>query len=257
MIRGDRPAHIPRSFAVGGDEFFQNVERLRDDLGHIRQRWDNRLVLENGSLWEAYFDGGAEIVIHGNWYTGLDDCHWAVRLPSGAAVFHDYAARPEVDVVDLHDRNGRQEIIVLVVVAEAGDGPKIEVRIPARFYFFRDKFRGLGEGLMYRRIGAGGFKIFPFFRKGEVDLFGVPDAQDGIVHPVVESFPEIIDGVSQDRAKVLFDWLFGPVGQCKTIRISQQNVTPMRPIADLIQIAAQGGRVPHNRIDVAFGPFDL
>jgi hypothetical protein len=41
-------------------ERFEAAERLRDDLAHIKKRWDNRLTLEKTPLWEGYLNGRFE-----------------------------------------------------------------------------------------------------------------------------------------------------------------------------------------------------
>ncbi len=216
-------AGAPALLYIGPDEAFERVKRLGDDLRHLRERWNNRLVLENGTFWESYFDGSAEIIVYGDWRVGDDDSNWAVRIPARRAVCEDIGANPGVDVFDIYGGDRRQEIVVFIEVAEAGGGPKVKVRVPARFYIFEDKFRRVGEGLLYRRIMGGGFKVFPFFRKREMNFSRLAHDSQSCINPVVEGLPKIVDGVSDDRAKVICDWLFGPVGQVKTIRLSEHR----------------------------------
>ncbi len=242
---------------IGPEEAFECVQRLRDDLGHLRERWDNRLILEDSSLWESYFDGRAEIVLYGNWLVGADHINCAVRIPAHLTVFHSIGANPGVDICDCCDGDDRQEIVVFVVIAEACGGPEVEVRIPARLYVFKDKFCGVGEGLLYQRIMGGGFKVFPFFRKREMEFFREGDDPGNCIHPVVERLPKIIHGVSDDWGKMICDWLFGPVGQVKTIRLSQRRYRASGSIGNFIQVLGQGGRVADNSINVAIGPFNL
>ena len=243
---------------VRPDEIFERVERLRDDLGHIKERWDNRLVLENSSLWECYLDGRAEIVLYGNWGWGLNELKWAIRVPACRAAFEGTAAAPGVDVIDLHDGDGWHEIIVFVEVAKAGCCPKMEVRVPARLYVFEDKFRSVGEGLLYSRVGRGGFQVFPFFRKREVDISsGFAGHPDDGNHPVIERLPKIIHGVAYDRAKMICDRLFGPVGEAKTIRLSKGRNGVAGAYVYGVEVFGEGGRVTDNMVNVAIGPFDL
>lgn len=242
---------------IGSDEDLQRVECLRDNLRHLRERWDNRLVLEDSSLWEVYSDGRAEIILYGDWGVGSDDANWAVRIPAHRAVFESIGANPGVDIIDVYDGDRRQEIIVMIEVAEASGGPKIEVRVPARFYVFEDKFCGIGEGLLYRDIVGGNFKVFPFFRKRKMEFLGGPNDAGGGIHPVVEGFSKIVDCIAHDRAKMLCDWLFGPVGEAKTIRFSQDCYRAFRPVSDFIQVLGQGGRIADNLFNQAIGPFNL
>ena len=242
---------------VGSDEAFERVKRLGNDLRHLRKRWDNRLVLKDGTFREVYLNGRAEIVVYGDWGVGSDDANWAVRIPAKRAIFDSIGANPGVDVFDFYDGDRRNEIIVFVEVPQMGRGPKVEIRVPARLYFFEDKFRGIGEDLLYRRVVGGEFKVFPFFRKREVGLHRLAGGLQGSVNPVVKSLPKIVDGVSDDRAKVIYDWLFGPVGQLKTIRLGEGDDRSGGSIRNLVQLFGQGGRVTDNLINVAVGPFDL
>ena len=57
---------------VGSNEALEGVKRLRDDLRHLRERWDDRLVLEDRPFWEVYLYGRAEIVVYGDWGVGSD-----------------------------------------------------------------------------------------------------------------------------------------------------------------------------------------
>lgn len=250
-------ADNPATLYIRSDEAFERVKRLGDDLRHLRERWNDRLILEDGPVWESYFDGRAEIIVYGDWGIGTDDANWAVRIPANATVLDSIGANPGVDVFDIYDRDRRYEIVVFVEIAQAGAGPKVEVCIPARLYFFENKFRGIGEGLLYRRIMGGGFKVFPFFRKREMNLFGLADGSQSRISPVVESLPKVVDGISDDRAKVICDWLFGSVGQAKTIRLGEHRDGPGGSIRNLVQLFGEGGRIADNRINVAIGPFDL
>ena len=257
MQKRNREAGAPALLYIGSDEAFERVKRLGNDLRHLRQRWNDRLVLEDGPFWEVYLNGRAEIIVYGDWGVGSDDVNWAVRIPANRAIGDSIGANPGVDIFDFYDSDRRHEIIVFVEVAQVGAGPKMEVRVPARLYVFEDKFRSIGEGLLYRRVVGGGFKVFPFFRKREVGLHRLADGLQGSVNPVVKSLPKIVEGVSDDRAKVIYDWLFGPVGQLKTIRLGKDGDRSGGSIRNLVQPFGQGGRVTDNRINVAIGPFDL
>jgi len=253
----DRTISGVPSLNIRGDETIQRIQRLRDDLRHVQERWNNRLVLEDRSLWECYFDGGAEILLYGDWGAGTNKINYAVRIPANRAVLHSICANPGVDVLDVYDGDHRYEIIVLIVVTETGSGPQMEICIPARLYIFDDKVCKVGEGLLYRRVIGGGFKVFPFFRKREIDFLRLMDGAKRGVNPIVQGFSEVVNSVSDDRPKMICDWLFGPIGQVKTIRLSQKCNRPPRPISDLIQVFGQGGRILDKRINVAIGPFDL
>lgn len=254
---GERLADAPAPLYIRSDEAFERVKRLGDDLRHLRERWNNRLILENGSVWESYFDGRAEIIVYGDWGVGPDDDIWAVRILAHDTILESIGAKSGVDVFDIYDRDRRHEIVVFVEIAQADAGPKVAVRIPARLYRFEDKFCGIGEGLLYRQIMAGGFKVFPFFRKRKMNLSGFSDGSQSRISPIVEGLPKVVDGISDDSAKMICDWLFGPIGQVKTIRLGEYSDGSCGLARNFVQIFGEGGRIADNRINVAIGPFDL
>ena len=55
------------------NEAFDRVERFQNDLRNLKERWDNRLVLERCSLAELYLNGRLEVVLHGDWSGGPAD----------------------------------------------------------------------------------------------------------------------------------------------------------------------------------------
>lgn len=77
------------------------------------------------------------------------------------------------------------------------------------------------------------------------------------VEPEVHRFTHVVNRVTDDRLKILADWLFGPVGQAKTIRIGEYDKRAPWPINDLVQVFGQGRGLADKRINVAIGPFDL
>ena len=254
----ERPLASDSSLAVGLDENLTGVERLRDDLRKIRQRWNDRLLAEERPFWESYFNGDFEIVLHGDGkMIGADHINWVVRIPASSAIRDGIGPNPGVKIVDLSDGDAGQEVVMFVVVAVAGDGPKVKIRVPARLYLISNEVCGVGEGPLYRGEGFRGFKVLPFRRERKVKLLSGANAGNGIVHPVVEGFSEVIDHITHNRAKMLINWLIGAVGQAKMIRLSQQNNASRGPVGDLVQIVGQSGASRNQLINVAIGPFDL
>ncbi|MHA6644742.1 hypothetical protein, partial [Mesorhizobium sp. A623] len=136
-------------------------------------------------------------------------------------------------------------------------GGSTSLCIPARLYLFSDKVRGVGEGLLYRGVEFEGFKVFPLIGEGEMEFSTRPNALRGTSYPIFEGLSEIVNNVSHDRAEIFWDWLFGPVGQVKTIRLSQKKVAAGGSIGHLIEVVGHDGRVADQRINMAIGPFNL
>ena len=162
-----------------------------------------------------------------------------------------------VDVFDLYDGDCRHEIVILVEIAEAGSSPQFEIRVPARLYVFDDEPCKLGEGLLYRSVCSGGFKVFPFRRKREMEFTAPPSRPINSVDPVVQRLSKIVDGIADDRRKAVCDRLVWAVNQLKTIRLGKDCYRPTRTIGDLVKIGGQWGRPLNQIVDVFVGPFDL
>lgn len=243
--------------AVGPNEDFKGIERLRDGLRHLKKRWNNRLVLENCPLWEGYVNGKFEIAIYGEAFDwGTDKFNWMVRIPANGKLADGVAANDNVVCCDLRNPDNGDEIVMFVVIAQTGSGPKMKIRIPARFYFFRDEVRSVSEGLLYRTEVFGGFKVFPFRRKREVQFAPGSDTQGRRVDPMVQAFPEIVHSIARDCSKVLRDRFFGGVVEEITIGLSEDCYAPMRH-PKVVKALGQSGLICDNLINVAVGPFDL
>lgn len=242
---------------IGSDEDFERIERLRDDLRHVRKRWDDRLILENCPLWEGYLNGDFEIALYGDAFIwGDQKIMWVVRVPAKINAIKNASQNSESWCLDLTEGGNGDEIIMFVVVAQTGGGPKVKVRIPARFYFFRDEFCGVGEGLLYRGEGLGAFKVFPFFREGKVELAFRADTERRSVNPDIQTFPKIIHRIAHNCAKVLRDRFFGGEGDLITIGFPKGCYTPMNH-PKIIHSRGEGRLIPNDLINVAIGPLDL
>ena len=144
------------------------IDGLACELRDLRERWNNRLVLERCSLAELYIDGRLEIVIHGNWNCELEQSEWACRIKTRCAVLDNQATHFGVDGGDLHYRNDGDKVIVLPVFVQGVKVPKTLVRSVCRTYIFKEQVSKTGESLLYRREAGMGYKVFPW-RKWEVE----------------------------------------------------------------------------------------
>src|SRR5690606_27719441 len=115
-------------------------------------------------------------------------------------------------------------------------------RVRPRIYVFGDEPCGVREGLLYRPVVSAVFQSLPLPRERKVELALGADTLDCGVYPIVQGLPEIVDRIPDDGPKMLWDVLFGPVGQCKAIRFSEERMTPVRPVRDFIQIVGHNGR---------------
>lgn len=198
------------------NEAFDRVERFQNDLRNLKERWDNRLVLERCSLAELYLNGRLEVVLHGDWSGGPADIKWACRIAADSAILYPDVADLGIHVIDRKDRNDRHEVVMFGVVIQLGKRPKVLVRSVFRPYLLQKKFFKSGEGLLYRRETGMGWEVFPW-RGREIDRFfrvEVGDAAaDNALRDIIQCGPEISESVTDNIRQRFWNWLFGPIGQ--------------------------------------------
>jgi hypothetical protein len=243
------------------DERANPFQRFAGELADLRERWNNRLVLELCSLAEQYVNGRLEIVTYGDWRIGLEQYHWACRIKADAAVLKGVCAGNNVDIVDTDDCDKRNEVIVLVVLVEGAKVPKALVRSVFRPYLFKKQFCKTGDGLLYRRESGMGYEVFPF-RDGEVKRSfgaGSPGIND-CARGMVKRFADIPHGGTDNACEDLWDALFGPEGylhRCRIVVNDRRAFLGMAHDDDFIQFPVQGGTSLSKLIDVAVGPLNL
>ena len=183
------------------------LDRLRDDPRHLQERWDNRLVLEDGTPWERNLNGRAEVPFYGDRGVGPNNANWAVRVPSHGAVLERIRANPGVYVFGTYNGDRRYEFVVLILVAKAGGGPKVEIGIPARLYVFEDKIlrQGRGRLALPRSNYEENSRSFHFSENGKCAFRGFPVAVSAALIRVVHGLPKVVDTISNDRAKMVRD----------------------------------------------------
>lgn len=257
------PAYSPTLETDAGDVRGQvRAERhdsFADQIRNLRERWDNRLVLERVSLAEMYLNGRLEIVLHGDWSDRADHIYWACRVAAEPAILHNVSAHAGIDVADLDNRNGRNDQVVLVNVVEGVELPEALIPSICRPYLFEKKFFGTGEGLLYRREGRVGFDVFPFGTHGKewtIRRVGVQGTQDSSSQ-MIQCSPAIVDRITDDECQRFWDWLFGPVGKLVHGRITLNHVTAHLADCDLVQAAIQRISHPPQFVNVAVGPLNL
>lgn len=138
-----------------------------------------------------------------------------------------------------------------------GDGVKVRIPIGVRFYLIPNKSCGVGDGLLYRAVTTGGFRIFPFSPEREI-YSPVTRNAGNFSHqtsgPMIKRRPQIVERIADDEREKLGDWLAGFVTQIKTIRLSRGGFRSSALHTDMIEVLGQGGRRLDNGINVALGP---
>lgn len=240
------------------DQLFELVDGVGEEFRHLRERWDNRLILEQVSLAEAYRRGDVELAIYFDWRTiGGDKIKGACRIVAESAsmelVGGDKAPSDKFDVGD--DDRGSDEV-VLVLDVERPDAPKFIPTIVLGTYLFENEVFGTGQGLLYRLEPSRGYKVFPRFGDGEVwvgfSVFGADYAGS----QVIQCSPKIVDRISDDEAQRLWDWLYGPVGQLPALSV-RMGRSDLWLGFDREQVVAQRVCGSDQFVNVALGPLNL
>lgn len=248
---------------LGGiaDQCFEFVERTCNDASDLRERWNNRIVLERSSLSELYLDGRIEILIYGEWGTGADQVDWFCRISPCAAVSHNRAPNAGVEPGHHGECDRGQDEVVFVVVVEGMEGPKRFVLSVGRTYLVEKKVCRSGEGGLYRLQivngrTAGGYKVFPFLSHGKVPV-GLPlDGFSNAGSQMIKGSPEIVNGVSNDERGHFRDWFQRAISQSEPgwLRIGRGDIGLN---VDAMPFPGQGHRFGNQLINVAVGPLNL
>lgn len=207
------------------DQCFKFVESVGNDATDLRERWDNRVVLERSSVAELYINGRIEILIYGEWSIGSNNFEWLCRVKVGVDVADGVAATSKINPPDTSYGDCRDDEVMFVVIAEGVEGPKRLIRSIGRTYLIEKKVCRTGEGCLYRLEVAngrptGGYKVFPIGPHGEVPFrlpcYGLPYASG----QVVQRPAKVVDSIADDERKKFRDWFKWAVLQNVTGRMN-------------------------------------
>jgi hypothetical protein len=198
----DRHGQAGAGGALGSYHPIERIECFRNELAELRERWDNRLVLERASLAEIYANGRLEILLYGNWNIGRNDVLWAVRVSADTTIGELVGSDgPGPDDASQSNRWDKQ--VMFVVIVQDMEGPERVVRSVLRPYVFEKKVFSVGEGLLYRVEDGGGFKVFPVFTHREMWLrLRIDSSNDAGAH-VIQCSSQVMDRISNDERKCL------------------------------------------------------
>ncbi|MCW2389839.1 hypothetical protein M2333_002885 [Sphingobium sp. B11D3B] len=249
---------------LGGlpNQAFELIDRVAHDSGNLRERWNNRLVLEKTTLSEAYANGRLEIVLYGKALIVGDELSYAICISKCSAVSDNGSSDIGVETVNRNERDCRQDEVMFVVVVEGMEGPKRLVNSVGRPYFIKNQRLGTGEGLLYRRergaqpFGSIGYEVLPVFPHWEMQ-FGL-----GIMRPrntraeVVQGPSEVVYGITDAKRDHLRNWFQRAVNQAKAGCLSIWG-DEIRLNFDSVPFSAQ--RLGHGSdlINVAVGPLNF
>jgi hypothetical protein len=235
----------------------ERIDDTKHKLRQLQQRWDNRLILEKESFFEAYLDGrlcvGLVVDIggraFGNGTSVTEDANTMGREWTCGVLLYKF--NPGLKRV-----TGEDDGSMLIDVVQSVECPKGKVPSLVRLYRIDDKLAKVGADLLFKSAIDGLYKFFPRFMHGEVDLTSTGVATqvaDDLSYGVVERAPEIVNGITDDHTKpVDSECAWGPKIKAQITRfrvfIDERSVT----------LVHQEAIDPSLRIsDVLIGPFNL
>ena len=240
---------LAKSLLVGSDESGKKLDDFRNSLRQLNQRWNDRFRPERESLPKSYLDRRFAIVIHGNLISNKKN--WVLYIENNLSC-GDQDLTVIFDDKIVCECNCRQynDIVVFVDLVE-GVKP-IQVTVPSlvRLYFFKDQPFSASKGSLYRiESGSLIYKTFPFFgkRKQKIRTSYSSVPQNGGDY-IVESGFEVMDCISDDERKLVWDWFEKARAQGARLAIHDKFVEFFRGEA-----ADSGLQI----LNVAIGPLNL
>jgi len=162
---------------------FKDIDGLRNKLGELFQRWDDRLILENLSLSEAYIDGLIAIVLvmderlgSGSERALLTENGAVGSLMSSNKVDGARTSGGRVVLLILADRDTEAPFVrhsdnkrpVLVRAIKSVQGPEVIVPSLVWRYDISEYVSEFGRDSLYASKLYGGYKSFPRITRREI-----------------------------------------------------------------------------------------
>ena len=247
------------------DQAFKLVDCVGDEFGNLRKRWNDRIVLERSSLAELYLNGRIEIVIYGKWGIGPNQSDWFCCVAADVPANNSVCADDAVEVVNASDVNSGNEQVVFVVVVEGVKSPQQIASSICRPYLIENKFRGAGEGLLYRLEGLVsaahfiprlGYEVLPHFTHRVMDFSAGIAGSGDAGGQMVKSCSQIVDSISNCQRKNFCNWLSRAILAPKLGRFCIGRESVWYESNDIPPLVQGVGHEPQF-FNVAVGPLNL
>lgn len=238
----------------------ENTDRLANEFGKLRERWDNRIVLEEVSLAEKYIDGRLGLLAYG--YFGCVGKTKRRRFALGieyqthrAADEYRFAIQRNIEVGNGRFPSRWNDEVVLVDLVQRTEPIKVALPSNVRLYFLDNSRLGTGEGLLYRGNVGVRYETFPFFVKGKLKYLlprYISERANDLDSHVVQRGAQIMDDISDDERNWFWKKLLGNEneGECA--------IPPIIISAKTVRFG--GDKLVHDGfefVDVAVGPLNL
>lgn len=257
---------------VFGAERFENVDHARHQLRELMQRWDNRLILENLSLAEAYLDGRIAILLimepslgagpnlsglANDVAIGIGDTDNAENGPTGSG--------SRIVLLILADRDGSvhafgeggDQQAVLVHSVQTVKSEKQRVGSLVWFYIINQDSSQLGRSGLYKSVVTGSYKSLPRIVHREVDSgsfrVNAVSSKD-LAGELVKGGAKIVNDITDD-----WSYVCGPstIPNYKDMIASAVGATILVS-ASSVDVCLDNTVEPRFKLlDVLVGPFNL
>ncbi len=243
--------------SVCSDEPIKGLDRLRDDLADIQQRWIDRFPFEGRSYAKGYFSGRLWLTFEFNWrLTGRQyKCFFCVIANGYVDPTFVLKGGDSIDSTDCGDYNIWDEKAVLIVHVKGLKSSPVKVE-GAVFgpYFVEDKFFGAGQGGLHLRQGGIGREILPLFRERKVGFGSGFLSANYTSCQVIKCSAEVMDCISDAERQNLRDWFCWDIGKLIPAWFEFGNIR-IRCVRKSIELRVKRFRQPLEFVDVFLGPF--
>lgn len=206
---------------VLGELRFKKVDDLGGKLKELCERWDNRLVLKEASVWEHYISGRLTLVCDLQAIRNKAKSHSNALAEREGNSHHQRAivtiqSDEVMDGVDVDDRHDHTVLVDVVEFPNSPNGTAAIIRTVSsfvRFYLVEDKVCNFGCGSLYRVVPTrllsatalpprwlgvreGPYKFIPRFVEWESLSW------DDLVNQIIESTAEVVDSIPEGQGGI-------------------------------------------------------
>lgn len=189
----------------------KNIDNIRNDLGELMQRFNDRLILKGLPIAESYLEGRLEILADFDISCGGETHNYlAVFNRSNMHVHHgEQGAKivTHLKVFNTSIMSCRDKCLVFVGYVEVVDSP--QKFIPSVVRFQRaDYLDDIFSGSVYVSIFNHTVKAIDIITKREIDVLGVSSIQSNQFRgEKVKGCSQIMDSISDDCGKMARDFM--------------------------------------------------
>ena len=231
---------------------FNYLDRMRDELRELKQRWDNRLILESLNPLEDYaqhriaialnFRAG-EVTYHGRFFAGCDH---------KSQVTERLTVAPRHDL-HFHSSKDGNEQSVFIGNIQCVEGIQSIIPSSIWLYILNNAREDIEADSLYYSTKSG-YCFLPRFPNCELGMIcrGATGQRDQFICNMVQGGAQVVDRIANDQRNIIEDIVRYLQLQSRTSRLRVFLNTNMVDIS-----LRKSVEYADELLDVLIGPFDL